>query len=335
MPRKKQVKIKYEFDPDHRLIAKSELLGIRRILEGEFKVDAQNNLLYEIKTPIPEDIKAPHKIKLKGNWSLTDEHKLCFTLDKWKRSTFGDQITLEGEILDVKKNALLFGVTSRNQKGNLSIYALELSGNWQVDEDNRIIFRVVKAKDKFDTLIFSGAWQIDKNYQIIYQYTQEDRQRKIKRIKTLTFKGSWDILDKKRLSYVIEKSSDSIFNFKTSLGVFKENYIKYELGIGISKKRRPLRRVITFFGQWKIKENLGLIFEMERGKKIEAFVFGAEAKLTKNNTILFNLRNRLNQSLETSLELSHTIFKNKAQAFLRLLSKQRELTIQVGLGWQW
>jgi hypothetical protein len=326
-------KLRYEIDPHNRLVA--DLFGMRRVLEGQFKVGPRNTLTYDIKTPVPQDIKAPHQVKLKGEWSLDKDHQLGFTLDKWQRKTFGDQLTIQGEILDVKKNALLFAVTTRNQKRNLSLYTLELSGAWQADARNRLTFRVAKGGDNFDTLVFCGAWQINKHYQIIYRYTKADLVRKRKRLYSLTFQGCWDITDKARFSYVIEKSSDSVFNFKTSVGIFKGNYVKYELGIGLSGRKQPVRRTITLFGSWKIKKGVGLVFEIETDKKIRAIVLGAEAKLGEKNTVLFSLRNNLNQDIEGKLELARDIFQGDGQAFLRLLGERGEVTIQAGAGWKW
>jgi hypothetical protein len=326
-------KLRYEFDPHNRLVA--GLCGMRRVLEGQFRIGPRNALTYDIKTPIPEGIKAPHQLKLKGEWSLDKDHRLRFVLDKWQRQTFGDQLTIQSEILDVKKNALLFAVTTRNQKGNSSIYALELSGAWQADSRNRLTFRVNKGGDNFNTLELSGAWQIDKSYQVIYRYAREDLVRKRKRVHTLAFKGCWEISDKARLSYIIDKNSDSVFNFKTSVGIFKGNYVKYELGIGLSEKKQPVKRTITLFGSWKIKKGVGLVFEIEAGNKIQAIVLGAQARLGEKNTVAFRLRNNLNKDIFGELELARDIFQGDGQVFLRLLEERGEMAIQAGAGWKW
>ncbi|MDI6606579.1 MAG: hypothetical protein QME65_05520 [Candidatus Omnitrophota bacterium] len=330
-------KVRYEFDPHNRLtVRKSGLRGIRKVLDGQFRISKGNSLSYHVKAPVPADIKAPHQLKLKGDWSLTEEHQLRLTLDKWYRRTFGDQLTLQGEIIDVQKNSLLFAVTTRTKDNLPSTYILELSGCWQVDERNRLTFRVDKEKGSSDCLTFDGTWQVDKNYQITYRYQEERLARKSRKVHTLIFKGHWDIRDKARLSYVLEGSSASEFNFKTSAGIFRDNYIKYELGIGLSRKKEPLERTITFSGKWKIKKGVGLVFEVERGeRKIQAIVFGAEAKLTDKGTVSFSLRNSLNKGMGVRVELSRDIFKGDGQAFLRLLGSKEEQAIQAGVGWRW
>lgn len=327
-------KVKYEVDPQNRLVKKSEgLRGIRRVLDGQFKAGRNNMLVYHIKTPVPYDTKAPHQVKLKGNWSLTKDHQLRLTLDKWQRQTFGDQLTLQGEIIDVDKNSLLFAVTTRTKQDITSIYAFKLCGCWQADKRNRLTFRVDKGGENFDTLVFGGGWQIGKNYEIIYRYEKEDLLRKKKRIHNLIFKGRWDIRDRYRLSYVIDKSSDSVFDFKTGLGIFEDNYIKYELGIGLSQRKRPLKRSVIFFGKWKIREAVGLVFEVEEdNRKIQQITFGAKARFKDKNTLFFNLRNSLNKGIGAQLQLSRDIFKKDGQAFLRLLETKEELVILAGVG---
>jgi len=334
-------KVRYETDPHNRLVIKktgkkTRLTRFRRVLDGRFKVANDNTLTYHIKAPVPEDIKAPYQVKLRGNWSLTKNHDLRLTLDKWRRQTFGDQLTLQGDIIDVNKNSLLFAVTTRDKDGAQSIYALKLQGSWQADKDNRFTFRVKKWRGKEDILAFDGIWEIGKNYQLIYQYQKEHLARKLKRTHTLTFKGYWDIKDKARISYVIDGSTGSVFNFKTSLGIFKDNYIKYELGIGLSRKPKPIKRTIILFGTWKIKKTLGLVFEVERGnRRIQTIAFGAEAKLTDKDTALFKLKNNINREIGAELELSHKVLKGDGQAFLRLLKSKRESAILVGVGWGW
>jgi hypothetical protein len=343
--------LRYELDPHNRLVIKktgkkTELTRFRQVLDGRFKIDKDNSLTYHIKAPIPKDVKAPHQIKLRGKWSLTQNHDLRFTLDKWRRQTFGDQLTLQGDITDVKKNSFLFAITTRTKQGTTSIYTLKLEGSWQADRDNRLTFRVRRSRDEYDILTFDGIWEIGKNYQVIYKYEKTQLVRKQKKIHTLTFKGYWDIKDKSRISYVIDKNTNSAFNFsagggsafggRTSLGIFKDNYIKYELGIGLSRRPKPIKRIITLFGSWKIKKTIGLVFEVGYGKKkIQAIVFGAEARLTDKDTVLFRLRNDLNKGIGAELELSHRIIKGDGQAFLRLLKSKRESTILVGAGWRW
>jgi hypothetical protein len=330
-------KLKYEFDPHNRLTATSKALkGVRKVLDGQFRISANNTLTYQVKTPVPNGIEAPHQLELKGTWSLTDDHQLRLTLEEWRRKTFGDQLVLRGEIIDVRRNSLLFSVTTKTKDNMPSSYLLELSGSWQADKHNRITFKVDKEQSRPDLLIFNGAWQIDENYKIIYTCQNKQLVRKNKQIRSLAFKGRWDIRNKARLSYIIDADSDSKFNFSTSAGVFRNGYIQYELGIGLSSRKQPVKRSITFSGKWKIKRGLGLVFEVQRGEgKIQEIVFGAEANLGDKGRVSFNLRNSLNKKVGAELELSRDIFQGDGQAFLRLLESKQESAIIAGVGWKW
>ncbi|MFH1458067.1 MAG: hypothetical protein ABIG31_02735 [Candidatus Omnitrophota bacterium] len=326
-------KVRYEIDPHNRLVANSQLRGLRKVYDGQFRISSHNTLTYHVKTALPRDSQAPHQIKLKGTWSLTPDYDLRLTLDKWRRQTFGDQLTIRTEFIDAKKNSLVFGVGARTKNGSSSLYILELAGTWQADERNRLAFQVEKERQGFDVLTFDGSWQIDKNYQIIYRYQKKNLARDRKKTHTLAFQGCWDIRDKARLSYSIDKNTSSAFDFKTSLGVFRERSIKYELGIGLSRRKAPVKRAITFFGRWRIHKAKTLIFEVERGGgRIQAIVLGAEAKLTDKGTVSFKLRSKLNRDIGCELELSRDIFKGRVQALLRLLTSGQESAILLGVG---
>ena len=193
-------KIRYEIDPYNRLIlgdsgAKSDLPKFRQIIDGQFKIDEDNSLSYRVKSPLPEDGnipyrslqgnsgtgQVPHQIKLKGQWSLTDDHELRLTLDGQGRQTFGDRITLQGEILDVNESSLLFAVTTTTKEATRSTYLLNLTGIWKADEFNRLSFHIKKESGRYDILTFNGVWEINKNHEIIYQYEKARLIRKKKR----------------------------------------------------------------------------------------------------------------------------------------------------------
>lgn len=335
-------KIRYELDPYNRLILnkagrKGRLTKFRKVLDGRFRIDRNNTLSYHVKAPLSGKKNIPHQIRLKGEWKLTDDHDLRLTLDKEGRETLGDKITLRGEMLEAGRNSLLFAVSTKTRENTRLTYVLELGGSWKADKNNRLTFHVKKEKGRHDILTFKGAWEINKDHQIIYNYEKAALIRKKKELHTLTFKGHWDIRDKCRISYVLSGRTDSAFDFKTSAGVFRDNYIKYELGIGLTGRKEPVKRAVTLFGRWKLKKGTGLTFEVEYGaKKVQKIVFGAEAKLTDKDTILFKLRNDTGaRDIGASLELSHRILKGDGEAFVRLLRSGRESAIYAGAAWRW
>jgi hypothetical protein len=333
-------KIRYEVDPYNRLICadsgKTKLSRFRKALTGKFKIDKDNALTYQIKAPVGGGTNIPHQVQLRGNWSLTDNHNLRFTLNKWGRQALGDQLTLQGNILDVSKNSLLFAATTKTKENVQTTYILNLRGAWQADSRNRLTFRIKREHGRYDILIFNGAWKINKNHRLIYQYEKARLIRKRKKIHTLIFKGHWDILSKSRISYELDKNSDSVFIFKTAAGVFKDKYIKYEVGITLARKIKPVKRIITLTGAWKIKKNAGLLFEVEyEDKKIHAINLKAKARLTSQDTISFKLKNQINKDIGTELKLSHKILKGDGQAFLRFLKSKRDPAALLGAGFRW
>lgn len=334
-------KLRYELDPHNRLVLKSgkksDLEKFRKVLDGRFKTDENNELSYRVKTPLSKDENIPHQLKLKGEWSLTDNHDLRLTLDKQGRETFGDKVTLQGEILDVNKNSLSFAVTTKTKGNTQSTYILNLGGSWKADKNNRLSFHVKKESGKYDILTFKGAWEISKNHRIIYEYEKAELIRKKRKTHTLIFKGYWDIKDKVRISYILSKDAGSIFNFEASAGILREDYIRYEVGIGSAAGEPPVKRTVRLFGKWKLKKGAGLIFEVEyEDKKTHAIIFGAEAKMTDEDTVIFKLKNDIeNKDMGMSVELSHKILKGEGVAFIRLLRSKRESAVYSGAARRW
>lgn len=335
-------KARYEVDPHNRLVVagsgeRSDLPRFRKVLDGQFKIDKDNNLSYHVKSPLSEEEDIPHQIKLKGEWSLTDDHNLRLALDKWGRSTFGDQLTLQGDIVDVNENSLLFAVTATTKDNTRSTYCLNLGGSWKADKANRLSFHVRKESGRTDILTFNAAWDINKNRQIVYQYERSSGPRKKPRTHTIIFKGYWDIKERFRISYVLSASSDSAFDFGTSAGVFKEGYIKYEVGLGLAGRPRPETRTITLTGKWNLKKDVGLAFEIKyETRKTRAIVFGADLRLTGKDTVSVRLRKGAgSKDLGVSLELSRGIFDGEGEVFLNALASGAESAVYAGAAWRW
>lgn len=335
-------KIRYEIDPYNKFIVtgsdkKSGLPEFRKVADGSFKLDENNELSYHLKAPYAQDEDMPRQIKIKGSWSLTKDHNLRVTLDASARETFGDQITLEGEILDVNKNSLLFAVTTTTKDGVQSNYVLNLYGRWRADADNRISFHVRRESGRFDILFFSGAWELGDNYQIVYQYEKASLVRKKRESRVLAFKGFWDIKDAFRISYLLAGDSDFSLDFKASASVFKDDYIKYELGMGLSVDQTPAKRTITLFGRWNVKKDSCLTFEVKcQNNKINGIEFGAQARLTDSETVSFKLKDSISdKDMGITLELSRKMLAGDGEAFIRFLKSNKESAVYLGAACRW
>ena len=337
-------KLRYEVDPHNRLVVsetgeKSDLTRFRRVLDGQFKTGPDSTLIYHIKGPmygLEAEQGAPHQVKLRGKWSLDKNHDLILTLDKWRRQIPGDEFTLEGEIVSANANSLSFAVTTRSEKNLETKDILKLEGRWQADEHNRLAFRVNKGEGRHDTLTLDGIWEDDDKHRIVYRWEKVKLTRKLRLKKTLLFEGHWDIAGRNRLSYEISRQAKSVFDFRTDIAVLDKNYIKYRVGIGVSGREQPIRQAITLFGTWKIKKNIGLLFEMKyEDGKTKAIIFGADAKLSKRDNVEFKLKNELGKDLGLELKLSRRLIKGDGEAFLKLLKSKKESSIYVGAAWKW
>jgi len=333
-------RIKYELDPFNRLIAKktgdkSQVRAFRKVIDGTFKIDKNNTLKYHAKIPSKIGSQLPHQIKLNGQWSLTKDHKLCLTLNKRGRGV-SDQLTFESQILDVKKNSIVFAITTRSKNNITKTYILDLKGKWQADKNNRLTFGVKREGGKHNLLTFDGKWETNKNHQLIYKYVTGKLVRKEKQLRTLTFKGHWEINDKTHITYLVGHRSDSVLKFKTGVGIFKDKSISYEVGVGLSKGKVPVKQTVTLYGNWKIKGRGKLVFEVEYEKgKLYAISFNAEAKLTDKNSVKFKLKNELNQNLGAQIELIRSILKGNGEVFIRFLGSRKEKTVLIGAGVRW
>lgn len=334
-------KIRYEVDPHNRLVVKKSPSGrglprFRNVLDGRFKVGRYNTLTYHSKPPSGGDDAATRQIKLQGTWRLSPNHELVLTLDAWRYGT-KDELTLRGDIIDVKANAVIFAMTTVNERGVRSTYALELAGSWQADERNRLTFKLSCKGGQYDTLTFDGIWEMNEHHQILYRYERSQLATKLKRIHTLVFRGHWDITGRSRLSYVIDASTDCVLNFTTGVAVFSGNKIQYEIGIGLSRRAKPVRTAVTLYGTWRVIKSTSLAFEMKyEDQKIRSIVFTAQVDITDQNTLLCRLRkDEARRDIIGELEISHKILRGDGEIFLRLLKSGEESAAYAGAGWRW
>lgn len=357
--------LRYEVDPHNRLIVresgrKTRLSRFRHVIEGRFKIGKGNTLLYHIKAPsigIAKERNLPHQLKFKGNWSLTEDHNLRLTLNKWRRQTFGDELTLKGEIIKIDAHSLLFAVTQRTKENVTSTCILKFEGSWQADEYNRLIFRMRREKDRRDMLVFDGIWELGPKNRIVYHYEipssakaspfakvsgdrsegrRNTRYKMRKKKRSLLFNGSWNYTKRGVLTYQLDLKGKSAFDFKIGKGIVKDNAIKFEIGIGISRRQKPIKKDIILYGKWRIKKGTGLIFETKYGDShFSEMKFEAEARLINGSRIKFVLKNEKGRDLGMKFTLSKTMLKGIGESFIRFLRNRKERAVYIGAGYMW
>lgn len=308
------------------------------IANGEFSIDKYNRLVYWLNEPSSWKRKyhLPQKVSFQGNWKLNPNYDLELILDKTKEQFLGDRLVLKGEIMSLDTDTLAFAIKSLDRQGQSHIQLLKLNGFWQADAHNRLGF-IVKKKTEDDIITLDGTWQINKNQQIIYNYEKTDLKTKSKTIHTFSLEGFWQINNANRLTYILKRSLDSRFDFRVQIespSLYpQDGFIKYRLGIGLSKDNSSPTKIISLFGNWKFNRKLGLIFQMDYGKaKIQAIEFGTNIHLNKKDEIIFSLTDKRQEPLGINITFKHRFLKrNFAETFLRLKKLERESGIETGL----
>jgi len=242
MPSRNKFFIRYEVDPHNRLVAiktrkKSGVVYFRKILDGKFYID-NNSLIFHVKKSARED--TLQQVKLKGEFSLDKDHCLNFTLDKWGNQVFANRLILKTEIVDVKENRISFSLVTKDTERNSQFYMLKLAGVWNADKFNRLRFDINKENlpSGGGSLTFEGCWRVNNNNEIIYSYTTNSKGKKEDTKKILVFKGFWNISDKFRVLYCLNKSIKSFFDFKVGLACYSKNALVFEADIGLAPKKR-------------------------------------------------------------------------------------------------
>ena len=325
-----QRNLSYKVDKNNQLYIKSPQDSRYVPLKGRFKVDDNNNLVYQVEEPPVWRRKygVGNKIVLEGSWKLDSNHDLIFVLreeEKLKRKS----LKLRGKILDAGNDFLIFEITSKPAENVTTISALKLRGIWKADKFNRLTFEVRRNQSP-DTLIFRSTWELNESKQIIYNYEK----LVTKEAHSLTFKGYWQISDKKRLSYILEGGKGGCLNFNVNLETPnlypKKGAIKYRIGIGLKKVRKE--RLITFEGSWKFGRKQGLIFESDLGSGgMRRIYFSYSLKLTPDDRFILTLFNNERQSLGISLTLKRGDLESRDfEYFLRLRKESRGHVFELG-----
>jgi len=303
-------KITYELDPHNRLTLrstgkKSKIPKYRQIIDGKFRIGKGNSLSYHVKKS--KDFATPQQIKFSGNWSMDKNHDLVFTLNKWGNQVAGNKLTLTGNIMDVKRNKLLFAVTTKTPDNRARIYILRLLGSWQAGRHSKLTFDLKREKGPYDTLVIKGIWEINRQNKLVYKYTKKELKRGQEKTHLLVFKGRLEIADKFRLSYALAGENKGL-----------------------------ARKTITVTGKWKIDKKKGLLFEVRYEKgRICAIVFGATFKLGKRNDLKVRLKSPKGKDLGIELILSKKLLKGAGEAFFKTLLSKKELMLFAGTGIKW
>lgn len=205
--------------------------------------------------------------KPKSKWRLNSNHDIELIAAEKKYFDGKETVSLKGEITGTASDEITCIVTSKKERDVEVARILKLKGSWRADESNRLTFLVSKEDGYDDILLFDGAWEVGKDNEILYRYKKTRLKRKTKEERSLIFKGRWQITAKDRLAYILDTSGKSGFIFKTEFegaGISgRFGALKYRVGIGVSRYKRPIEKVIKFLGaaRWDINRRDALEFE--------------------------------------------------------------------------
>jgi hypothetical protein len=300
--------------------------------DGEFRVNASNNLAYWLNEPLfwRRQHGLPGKIAFNGAMRLTPHNDLELTL----RS--GDRLALRGRIIGARGDELAFQVASEDKRGTQHVRLLKFSGAWGADDANRIYFSVRK-RTLPDILTLSGGWVVNDNQQIVYSFEKTDRVTGERVVTSLGFAGYWRITRENRLSYIFSRGSDSRFDFKAHLETPnmypQKGVIKYRIGGGIRQGKRDQPVIVCLYGRWNFSRKTGLSFEMDYGKgQVHSMRFGAGVNVSKKDTIELDLVNEEGETLGGSLICTHRFLRARDGAFfVRLKKIGKEQSIDAGV----
>ncbi|RJP29017.1 MAG: hypothetical protein C4533_04265 [Candidatus Omnitrophota bacterium] len=330
----------YSVDNNNRLIIKKP--GSKRAItvNGRFKADKNNNLIYELNEPNRWRIKEnlPSKIEFEGRWSLDKDHNLVFTVTGSKENGRLQRLVLKGDILAVNDNSLRFEIKTVEEKGvyfnNLGpdktsvhkfylghFYLMAITGLWCADKKNRLTFEVATKRDS--SIVLKNSWQLNDNQNISYSYNRRELKTKKKSYHEIAFDGFWSIDATNRLKYILADSRDSGLEFKVQLespNLYpKDGCIKYRLGAGLSKKDNQYK-IISIYGIWKLFRKTGLSFEVKYGdSQVKLIQFGSNFRLGDNNEIVIELLSKEGKSLGMKLNLGvRGVFGKDSRVFIKL-----------------
>lgn len=276
---------------------------------------------------------------IEGNWQITPNHEVQYRRHRrGLRSPLEEEIALKGSLVAAEETGLVIQAWERRQGGELVSRLLTLRGRWEADAHNRLSFLVERQSDRADRLTLAGGWEVGPNHELLYRFTRRHLKTKERDLHTLTFRGTWDVTEANRLTYVLDRDSDSAFRFR---GTFqsrslqaKTGQIRFQIGVQLDGRRRL--QTVTLFGKWKLSRDLSLEFEVPYGGgAVQGIGFGASFELGERGTIRGNLLARRGEPLGVELLFTRSFLKGQGEAFARLRRYLEESAVEAGLRVRW
>ena len=268
-----------------------------------------------------------------GEWRLTKRHRV-----EYRRRGKEQEIVLTGDLVAAEGNGLVIRVREDHSEGDLVSRTVTLRGRWEADPGNRLTFLVERRSQQRDRLTFSGGWEVGESNEILYRYERLQLKTKQRGTHTLTFRGYWDLDAAHRLTYVLNRDSNSVFRFRgafqTPTVLAKEGVIRYQVGVEAEGRKRF--QTVTLFGRWKLSKKLSLDFEIPYGNGFSrTMTFGATYSVTLQNSIQAQLTTQERKPLGLQVIFTREFLKNSGGVFVRLRKSLEETEVEGGLRFRW
>lgn len=239
---------------------------------------------------------------------------------------------LRGALTGAEVNALVFTLAqdgSEDRRGQ----RVALSGRWQADARNRLVFLAQRADGGEDRLTLQGGWELDEHHRVVYRYLRRDPGGRRSREQAVIFDGAWDIPGADRLVYRLEGSSRSAFEFRAGLRsrslMAGEGRMVYEVGVGLARGLR--RQRVSLFGTWKLNRDLSVTFEVPyAGGRVQGIRFEGEAALTGRDRLALGLSTRGGDRLGLRVTFTRQLVPDTS-LFLRLQQDAEERSAMAGV----
>lgn len=324
VPMRSSTRLRYQFDEANRLTVRERLRPVR-VVEGRVTTDPQNRLVYRVDDASRDgESDSPHAFTLDGDWSLTGRHGLALTLHE-RGGGRAQRLYVNGALTGATANTLIFTLARGTSGADDALgRRVALSGRWQADPRNRLVFLAQKADGSEDRITLQAGWELDEHHRLVYRYQHRAGGRAGTR--TVVFDGAWDIPGADRLVYRLAGSSGSAFEFRAGLRtrslIASEGRLVYEVGVGFSSGLR--RQRVSFFGTWKLNRDLSVTFEIPyAGGRVQGIRFEAAVALSRRDRLAVALSAGRGERLGLTVTFTRKLVPD-ASLFLRLQQDAEE-----------
>lgn len=268
------------------------------------------------------------RMALDGIWSLSPTHEAVFTAHATERLP-QQRYYFKGS-LAAEAHALTIALDRTEQAQQRRAQRLILTGRWQVDPQNRLMFLARKADGREDRLMLQGAWALGPHHELLYRYGRQQRIRRRDTTHALQFDGVWDIPGPDQLAYRLTGASDQPLLFRAALRhrliLASQRQLAFELGAEGGPRQK-----LTLFGTWKLQRDLTLSFEVPyAGGRIQALRFEGAVVRTGRDRVTLALTTRRREDLGLTITFTRALLRD-AELFARLQRDAQEASLIGGV----